>query len=141
MNILNIPHLFFALLFGSSLANTQGHYAVRGSREFLLGHKEYILAAYLSEIDELQLSDVTINQKTDYNRLVASLSSIKLTEINFENAELEIQFLNSSSSNDNDDGDDDGDDETAVDPKSCSDADSTVRVTIANFAMELEFDH
>jgi hypothetical protein len=34
-------------------ANTQGHYAVRGTRNYLLGNKNIILQTYLSEIDEL----------------------------------------------------------------------------------------
>jgi len=44
----------------------------------------------MQEINELQLSDTTLSPKTENFRVTARMSSIKLTEIDFETAKLDI---------------------------------------------------
>jgi hypothetical protein len=63
---------FLAFLATVALAQ-DSHIAYLTSLEFLKSQQQKFLWAFIQEIDELTMSDVTIKQKTEYSRLTAQM--------------------------------------------------------------------
>ena len=84
-----------------------------------------MLQSFMREIDELQFNDASIKQVTEHARITGLMQNIKLTSIDFEHADVKIDFIA----------------EDGPLPNDCLQKDQQVVFTISNFSMELEFEN
>jgi hypothetical protein len=120
--------LKFILMVTGVLANSGGHIAFRSSKGFIEENKNFILSTILREVEDLQLSDVTIKHKSDYSRLSSHMTSVKASFFDFEAAAFKIDFIVPEP-------------ESAEANTKCSDNGAIVRMTISNFQIEFQFTH
>ena len=112
--------LKFIVLVTGVLANSAGHIAFRSSRGFIEENQNFILNTILREVEDLQLSDVTIKHKSEYSRLTSRMTSVKASFFDFEAAAFKIDFIIPEP-------------ESAEVITQCSENGAIVRMTITNF--------
>lgn len=101
----------------------ESHVAFILSRGQIEDHQSFFLHSLLREIDELQLNDISIKQKSEFARITGLVSNIKLGSIDFEQSRVQMDFI--------------ADDQPLS--EACSQKDVQISVTISNFSLELEF--
>ena len=71
-------------LFLSITLATESHVAYICSKDFLEESAQSLfLSAFIQEVDELKMGDLTIKQKTEHQRLSALMQSVKLSSLDF----------------------------------------------------------
>jgi hypothetical protein len=92
----------------------------------LTSTENLFLSAFIKELDELQMGDLTIKQKTEHSRLSAQMQSVKLSSYDFQNSKVVPKF----------------DAKGRTDLLECSQADGDLLiVTISNFTLDFQFQH
>jgi hypothetical protein len=73
-------------------AATESHMAYILSLDHIEQQQGIFINAFIREIDELQIGDVTIKQKTEHARLNALLQSVKLSSLDFSQTAVKVQI-------------------------------------------------
>jgi hypothetical protein len=123
-----ISYLTATALIAQTLAQTasESHMALILTNQFLTSTENLFLSAFIKELDELQMGDLTIKQKTEHSRLSAQMQSVKLSSYDFQNSKVVPKF----------------DAKGRTDLLECSQADDDLLiVTISNFTLDFQFQH
>ena len=77
----------------SLVSGTESHVAYIVSKSFLEESAEKLfLSAFIQEIDELQMADLSIKQKTEHQRLSALMQNVKLSSLDFSKSNVKVDF-------------------------------------------------
>lgn len=78
--------------------SSNGNVAYSFTKDFIQHNQALFQKLLMKESEELELHDLRIQQKTEQGRLTSLISSIKLQEIDLEEAQFTVDFINNNPS-------------------------------------------
>lgn len=73
------------------VAAQESHMAYVISHDIFQTKEQKILSAFAQEVDELQMNDINMKQKTDHSRLTGYVQNIRLSAYDFSEASVDMQ--------------------------------------------------
>ena len=78
---------------GENSVRTNGNVAFTLSKDYMESHQGLFQRLFIKEMEEMELRDVRVQQKTDLGRLTSLMSKVRLSEIDLENSHVSIDFV------------------------------------------------
>ena len=85
-------------LLSLQVAASNGHIAYTLTKEFAESFQDLFQRLLIKEIEELELRDVRVQQKTEQGRLNSLMSSVRLHELDLEHSAFSVDFIPKSGS-------------------------------------------